>query len=284
MLFPASLFDNQLFMHSGDKAELIHHLVKLVPDCIISSLPKGLQYVIDGGGLLHKFCWPKHSTYGKIYAMYTQHITRGYDIALVVFDGYHGPSTKDEAHRKRKGNNVGASVSVSLEMRLTMSKKTFLSNKRNKQALINLLLQEMSKAGISVAQAEGDAGYKICQMACAPAIRKPTAVVAEDIDVFQLLTHHASPTDFNLYMITTKQNVCITTLSKRLDPLLTKNLLFLHAVNGCDTASQSFGIGEVGVLKKYTALENSASTFMSLTSSKSDIQKEGERALLIMCS
>ena len=222
MLFPASLFDNQLFMHSGDKAELIRHLVKLVPDCIISSLPKGLQYVIDGGGLLHKFSWPKHSTYGKIYAMYTQHITRGYDIALVVFDGYHGPSTKDEAHRKRKGNNVGASVSVSLE--------------------------------------------------------------AEDIDVFQLLTHHASPTDFNLYMITTKQNVCITTLSKRLDPLLTKNLLFLHAVNGCDTTSQSFGIGEVGVLKKYTALENSASTFMSLTSSKSDIQKEGERALLIMCS
>ena len=41
--FPASLFDNQLFMRSGDKAELIQHLVKLVPECIISSLPKGLQ-------------------------------------------------------------------------------------------------------------------------------------------------------------------------------------------------------------------------------------------------
>ena len=32
--FPAFLFDNQLFMRSGDKAELIHHLVKLVPECI----------------------------------------------------------------------------------------------------------------------------------------------------------------------------------------------------------------------------------------------------------
>ena len=281
--FPASLFDNQLFMRSGDKAELIHHLVKLVPECIISSLPKGLQYVINGGGLLHKFSWRKHSTYAEICAMYTQHITRSYDIALVVLlHGYHGPSTKDEAHRKRTGNDVGASVSVSSEMRLTMNKKAFLSNERNKQALINLLSQKMSKAGISVAHAEGDADYKICKMACASAVRHPTAVVAEDTDVFQLLTHHASPTDFNLYMITAKQNVCITTLSKRLDPLLTKNLLFLHAVSGCDTTSRPFGIGKVGVLKKYAALENSASTFMSPASSKSDIEKEGERALLIM--
>ena len=87
--FPASLFDKQLFMRSGDTAALIHHLVKLVPECIISS-------VIDGGGLLHKFSWPKHSTYTEICAMYAQHITQSYDIALVVFDGYHGPSTKDE--------------------------------------------------------------------------------------------------------------------------------------------------------------------------------------------
>ena len=77
----------------------------------------------------------------------------------------------------------------------------------------------------SVAHAERDANYKICKMACASAIRQPTAVVAEDTDVFQLLTHHASPTDFNLYMITAKQNVCITTASKRLDPLWHANFL-----------------------------------------------------------
>ena len=79
---------------------------------------------------------------------------------------------------KRTGNNVGASVSVSSEMRLTMSKKAFLSNESNKQALITLLSQEMSKAGISVAHAEGDADYKICKMACASAVRQPTAEVS----------------------------------------------------------------------------------------------------------
>ena len=91
---------------------------------------------------------------------------------------------------------------------LTMSKKAFLSNRWSKQALINLLSQEISNAGISVAHTEGDADYKICKMACASAVRQPTAVVAEDTDVVLLLTHHASPTDFNLYLITTKQNVC----------------------------------------------------------------------------
>ena len=76
--------------------------------------------------------------------------------------------------KKRTGNNVGASVSVSSEMRLTMSKKAFLSNESNKQALITLL----SQAGISLAHAEGDADYKICKMACVSAVRQPTAEVS----------------------------------------------------------------------------------------------------------
>ena len=167
-------------------------------------------------------------------------------------------------------------------MRLTMSKKAFLSNERNKQALINLLSQKMSKTGISVAHAKEMPTTKFVSWRVLLGSGKPTAVVAEDTDMFQLLTHHASPMDFNLYMITVKQNVCITTLSKRLDPLLTKNLLFLHPVSGCDTTSRPFGIGKVGILKKYAALENSASTFMSPTSSKSNDEKEGERALVWM--
>jgi len=62
---PASLFDNHMCMRTGDKAELIHdHILKLVPDCIVPSLPTTeLQYVIDGRGLLHKFAWPMQTLY-----------------------------------------------------------------------------------------------------------------------------------------------------------------------------------------------------------------------------
>ena len=83
--------------------------------------------------------------------MYVQHVSNTYGQgALVVFGGYHGPNTKDETHRLRTGNDVGASVAVSVEMRLTMNKKAFLANGSNKQALVQLIAAEMVKEGISV--------------------------------------------------------------------------------------------------------------------------------------
>ena len=167
-------------------------------------------------------------------------------------------------------------------MRLTMNKKAFLENGSDKQALIQLLAAEMVKEGISVEHAVGDADYKICKLACLSAAEKPTAVIAEDTDVFQLLTHHVDVSASNLYMITAKHTVCISTLKKKLDPHLSKSILFLHAVSGCDTTSKPYGIGKVGVLQKCKALEDSTSVFMSPSSSKEDIVNAGESALLVM--
>lgn len=199
--FPASLFENSLRMRSGDKAELIHYLLKLVPSSVVPTIPiPSVQFIIDGGGLLHKFPWPKNATYDEICAMYIQHIINGYGHGtLVVFDGYHGPSTKDEAHRRRTGADVGAQVLVSAEMRLTMGKKPFLCNDSNKQSFINLLAKKMAEQEIRVVHADGDADYTICMEACRSAFYKPTAVVAEDTDVFQLLVHHSDPTDRPLH-------------------------------------------------------------------------------------
>ena len=110
--------------------------------------------------------------------------------ATVVFYGYHGPSAKD----------VGATVSVIKEIRLTISKKAFLGNASNKQALIYLLAEEMVRSEIHVKNASRDAVYKICQTAYAHTIRSPVAVVVEDSDVFKLLVHHADPVANNLYV------------------------------------------------------------------------------------
>ena len=280
---PAALFDNYMRMRTGDKAELIHHLVKLVPESVFSTLPStGLRYVIDGGGLLHKFAWPKNSTYAEICTLYLRHVSSSYANVTVVFDGYHGPSAKDEAHHRRSSNDVGAKVSVTKEMRLTMSKKAFLGNSSNKQALIYLLADEMSRAGIHVEHATGDADYKICQRACAYALGSPVAVVAEDSDVFQLLVHHTDPAASDVYMVAAKRTVCASTIKRRVDVQLSESLLFLHAVSGCDTTSRPHGIGKVGVLKKYAALAESAATFMASESSKVALETAGERALLIM--
>ena len=129
LCLPASLFSNYLQMRTGDKSELIHNLLKLVNACIMPKLPTaGLQYVADGGGLLHKFSWPKHPTYSQICEMYVRHVKANYGNALIIFDGYHGQSTKDEVQHRRMEDDVGATVSVSSEMRLTMSKKAFQRN------------------------------------------------------------------------------------------------------------------------------------------------------------
>ena len=75
--------------------------------------------------------------------------------------------------------------------------------------------------------------------------------------------------------------MCVTTLAKKLDPLLSGSLLFLYAFSGCDTTSRHYGIGKVSVLKKYAELAWCYSVFMSPSSSKAVIERAGEDALLI---
>ena len=174
-----------------------------------------MQYIIDGGSLIHKFSLPKNGSYSEICEMYVRHFKQSYCHALVLFVGYPLPSTKDEAHGRRMGNDVGATALVSPEVYVTMTKKSFLANPSNKQAFINLLAEQMTKADIAVGHATGDADYKICMSACLQAKEKPTTVVAEDSDKFQLLTYHANIADRDLYMIASKQMVCVSQLWQR---------------------------------------------------------------------
>ena len=80
----------------------------------------------------------------------------------------------------------------------------------------------------------------------------------------------------------TRQTVCISTLKKKLDPSLSKGLLFLHAISGCDTTSRLHGIGKATVLKKFSTLKDSCTEFMCASSSKAAISKAGEKVLLDM--
>ena len=180
------------------------------------------------------------------------------DVHWLCLTDQHDPPAKDEAHHRRTGNDVGASVSVSAEMRLSMSKKVFLANISNKQALINLFAEVMVKADISVEHAEEGADNRICMVECFAVKKRRTAVVAEDSDVLQLMIHHANATDNseNICMVTAKQTMCITTLKKKLDPALPQSIPILHTLSsGCESTSKPYGLGKVTVLTKYTALK-----------------------------
>ena len=68
--------------------------------------------------------------------------------------------------------------------------KVFLANSSNKQASINLLAEYMAKVDTTVQHAEGDSDYKICTVACRSAQAKPTGVIADNTDIFQLLIYN----------------------------------------------------------------------------------------------
>ena len=75
-----------------------------------TDVPADVQYVLDGGALLHKVIWPNGITYSKIFSLYVQYVKRKYGKAIVVFEGYQsGPSTKDYAHQRR-GTTCAPSV------------------------------------------------------------------------------------------------------------------------------------------------------------------------------
>ena len=55
-------------------------------------------HVFDGGSLMYKIAWPTQPlTYDDLCGIYTRYV-HNFSLPVVVFDGYHGPSTKDETH------------------------------------------------------------------------------------------------------------------------------------------------------------------------------------------
>ena len=82
----------------------------------------------------------------------------------------------------------------------------------------------------------------MCTMSCESTQTKPTGVIADDTDIFQLLIHHTDLSDYyeNMYMKTSRQTDI--TEKKSIDPALIYGLLYLNVLSGCDTTSSPCGI------------------------------------------
>ena len=280
--YPAVLFDSNLLMRLPDKASLQSSLVKKVPSCIVSQCPEDVVYVLDGGALLQRLPWPNQTTYATLSSLYIQYVHRHYSHAIVVFDGYDsGPTTKDDAHDRRAAStrNIGAEVTFKPDMRLTMRKKVFLSNPRNKQKFLHYIGGELEKSGVTVHHSAGDADYDIVSAACSMAKRRSVAVVGDDTDLLILLLHHLTPRHHNTFMYMSSKILNIHTLQEHLDPDLLESLLFLHAVTGCDTVSRPYGIGKVMAMNKCDQLMEHAHVFLQADQHKDAVSKHGQAAL-----
>ena len=86
-----------------------------------------------------------------------------YGHAIVVFDGYLNPSTKDMTHQRRLKSKIGATVTFTETMHLTMTKSEFLMNKINKQRFVNMLGETLDKNNCKSYYASADADLLIVQ-------------------------------------------------------------------------------------------------------------------------
>lgn len=291
--YPPALFDSSLLLREANKPALADAIWKHTgPDVSADNIVDGCQYILDGGALLQRIPWSIGSTYTYIFHQYTQYVVKKYGNAVVVFDGYLCNNTKDMTHQRRSKGRIGATVTFTADMTLTMKKDEFLTNRENKQKFIFMLSAVLQKANCETYHASGDADLLIVQKAVQCATTNKTVLIGEDTDLLVLLCHHASLKSCDLFLCsemrknTKKPHVWNIKATKQLlGPDVCKHILFLHAVLGCDTTSRLHGIGKGASLKKFkesAKFREQADVFFNNASSKDDVARAGEKALVIL--
>ena len=114
-------------------------------------------------------------------------------------------------------------------------------------------------------------------------------LVGDDTNLLVLLLHHAGHQNRKIFFApepkkNSKSRIWdMGEIQRRLGSYVCRQLLFTHAMLGCDTTSRLHGIGKALLLKKIrssTTLQQSAQVFECTTSSKEDIATAGERVLV----
>ena len=103
-------------------------------------------------------------------------------------------NTKEPEQRRRKVMTIPcADLKIQPKTPIPQNKPSFLSNKRNKQNLINLLYTYLQSSDISVVHAgdEGDADVIVVAKALEFAEQDKVCVYCEDTDVLLILIYHS---------------------------------------------------------------------------------------------
>ena len=286
--YPPALFESPNLLLEPQKATLADAIWNFAkPDqCTV---PARALTVLDGGALLHRLPWKRGSSFFEILCKYTEYVKNRYPNVTVVFDGYETASTKDMTHRWRNKGKQGVTAAFTKDMKLAVSKEVFLSNKKNKQKFIHMLGNELQMNGCSVFHEKADADYSIVQKTIQYTDTQAAVLVGDDTDLLILLLYHAGNLGRKVYFASepkknSKSRVWdISEIQMKLGPYLCNQMLYIHAMLGCDTTFRFRGIGKGAFLKKIRSsktLQQSAKVFDSPRSTKIDIEKAGEIAIV----
>lgn len=250
-----------------------------------------VRYVQDGGALLYRVPWQRQATYEELCQNYCKYVLKKYGREpTVVFDGYDELNNKNMTQLRRSAGKVGATVTFSEGMKVLMKRELFLANLENKKLFITTLRGFLEKDGIHTIQADGDADVLIVETAVESAAIETTVLVGDDTDLLVLLCYHTKQNGFDLYFRpepkANAKQAKVWNMKKvqwEIGHVTCQNMLFLHAIAGCDTTSRPFGIGKSAPLKKFSEsyhFQENSKVFNSEDSTIDEVAKAGEDALV----
>ena len=158
------------------------------------------------------------------------------------------------------------------DMILDIKKEKFLSNKKNKQKLL--------EQGYDVHSAKEDADFLIVLTAVQLAENLSTVLIGDDTDLLVLLCHHDKLNANKLYLKTKNKTWDILEQKSNMGSMLRSNILFMHSFLGCATTSQIFGIAKHRLVKKISKRAlSSAKVFYDENAARQDIVDAGQTIL-----
>lgn len=166
-----------------------------------------------------------------------------------------------------------------------------MANQTNKQRFIGMLSDYLERSGVTVVQAKGDADLLIVQTSIESAKTVNTVLVGDDTDLLVLLCFHAdiSQTSKDIFFIPKAKQKAgsrrvwnIKKTKRALGKEICNQILFLHAILGCNTTSRAHGIGKKTSLKKAKSsseFAKLAAIFNKDNATLDEVIQAGEKAL-----
>ena len=187
--FPLAIFD-EAGMRKTNKSAFCDHFNSLT-DCPVNS---PFIHVIDGGFLIHQIDWQKNVSIDDIICKYVNYVKNNFVInSYIVFDGYDGDKgTKSAERLRRQSGYIGHEIKFDYNTKITVKPKDFLSDEKNKNNLIKLLIRRLNEQGYRTKQADEDADWLIIQTALEAArYESNVIIVGNDTDLLVLFNHLA---------------------------------------------------------------------------------------------
>ena len=251
-----SLFFDDGQMRKHNKADLMNELLKPGK---VECFPAKSYHVVDGSAWLYHTSWPKIGKISDLYQMFLQgliHEAESSSNVTVCFDYYELERTKGPEQKRRRQNFSTTQIDVKINTPIPSDRQKFLSDKGNKQKLVDLFSSLLVNDGITVKHAfvDGDADTLIVKESLNKAHDCAVSVHSFDTDVFITLLYHYTDDMYDIHIKTKKGVVSMKKIAATMDDELQSCLLFCHAISGCDTVSATFGIGK---LKAFRILKQS---------------------------